>query len=112
MAVTISARIPTETAEELRELAREEERTVSEIVNRAIQEYVRCARFPGIIFVTGGNGRRKAKLSGGPAVWSVVFTARNHDMDVEKTADYLQIPVSSVRLALAYYAEYPGETDA
>jgi hypothetical protein len=112
MPITISARVPEETAEHLRMQARAEDRTVSEIVNRAIEEYLRCARFPGIFFITGGSGQRKAKLIGGPDVWSVVFTARNHEMDVEQTADYLRIPVASVRLALAYYAAYPEEIDA
>jgi hypothetical protein len=112
MPVTISARVPEATAEQLRMQAREEDRTVSDIVNRAIDEYVRCARFPGIVFITGAGGRRKAKLLGGPDVWGVVFTARNHDMDPEKTAEYLQIPIASVRLALAYYGAYPEEIDA
>src|SRR5437660_433737 len=93
MAVTVSVRVPEETAEQLRAYAREEDRTVSEIVNRALDEYLRCARFPGIYFITGGSGRRKAKLLAGPSVWSVVFVARSCDMDPEKTAEYLEIPV-------------------
>jgi hypothetical protein len=112
MPVTISARIPEETAEQLRSLAREEERTVSDIVNRAIDEHIRCARFPGIYFMTGGSGKRKAKLLGGPSVWSVVLVARGYDMDAEKTADHFEIPVTKIRLALAYYTAYPEEIDA
>jgi hypothetical protein len=111
MPVTISARVPEETAEHLRMQARHEDRTVSEIVNRAIDEYIRSARFPGIFFITGGSGQRKPKLIGGPDLFTVVFTARSHEMDVERTADYLQISVASVRLALAYYAAYPEEID-
>jgi hypothetical protein len=112
MAVTISARVPEETAEHLRSLAREEERTLSELVNRAVDEYVRCARFPGIVFVTGGSGRRRATLQGGGSVWGIVLNARGLDMDPERTAEWLQIPVAQVRLALAYYTAYPDEIDA
>jgi hypothetical protein len=112
MPVTISARVPPETAERLRECAQAEERTVSDIVNRALDEYVRSARFPGVVFVTGGSGRRKAKLLGGPDVWAVVFIARHYQMDHEKTAEHLEIPVTTVRLALAYYTAYPTEIDA
>jgi hypothetical protein len=32
-------------------------------------------------------------------------------MDPEKTAEHLQIPVESVRLALDYYTAYPREID-
>jgi hypothetical protein len=109
---TVATEVSDETAEHLQELARLEGKTVAEIAGRAVEEYVRTMRFPGIIFVTGGNGRRKAKLLGGPDVWTVVFTARNHSMDVQETADYLGILLERVRLALAYYAVYPGEIDA
>src|SRR5438045_9173766 len=98
MAVTISARVPEETADQLRLLAREQDRTVSEIVNRALDEHVRSERFPGIYFVTGGGGRRKAKLLAGPAVWSVVFIARGCDMDSEKTAEHLELRGASLRV--------------
>jgi hypothetical protein len=112
MPVTISARVTPETAERLREYAQLEDRSLSDIVNRALDEYVRSAGFPGIVFVTGGSGRRKAKLLGGPDVWSVIFIARSHDMNPEETAQHLEIPVASVRLALAYYEAYPDEIDA
>ena len=110
--VTISARIRPDTAERLKDHASFEDRSVSDIVNRALEEYLRCDQFPGIHFVTGGSGRRKAKLLGGPDVWSVVFTAKNHEMDARRTAEYLAIPDNKVRLALAYYAAYPDEADA
>lgn len=112
MPITISARVAPETAEQLRERAREEDRTVSDVVNRAIIEYLRAMRFPGIVFVTGGRGRRKAKLTGGPDVWEVVFVAQEYGMDAEKTAAHLAIPAATARLALAYYAAYPDEINA
>src|SRR5438105_12573983 len=45
MPVTISARVPPATAEMLRHRAAEEERTVSDLVSRAVDEYLRSARF-------------------------------------------------------------------
>jgi Ribbon-helix-helix protein, copG family len=112
MPVTISARVPPATAELLRHRAAEEERTVSDLVSRAVDEYLRSARFPGVVFVTGGSGRRKARLLNGMDVWEIVFTARRYENDADATASYLGVPVSDVRLALAYYAAYPAEIDA
>jgi hypothetical protein len=112
MPVTISARLAPETAEHLKRVAEEEDRTLSDIVNRALNEYVRAARFPGIFFVTGASGKRKAKLAAGPDVWSVVFVARAYEMDAEETAEHFRIPVAAVRTALAYYAAHPEEIDS
>lgn len=112
MATMVSARIPDETARELRTRAHDEERSVSEIMSRAIQEYLRAARFPGILFVGGAGGRRRARLAGGPDVWEVVLVGRDFAWDAEKTADHLGIPAPAARSALAYYSAYPDEIDA
>lgn len=112
MATMVSARVPDETARELRACAQDEERSVSEIMSRAIQEYVRAARFPGILFVSGANGRRRARLAGGPDVWEVVLVGRDLAWDPEKTGAHLGIPAPAARSALAFYAAYPDEIDA
>lgn len=112
MPVAVSEVLSDDTAEQFRILAGRECCTVSELASRAIEENVRCARFPGIWFITGGSGQRKATLRGGPSVWSVVFVARGYDMAPEKTAAHFERPIESIRLAFAYYAAYPHETDA
>ncbi len=112
MATIMSARIPVETAEALRARARVEGRTVSDVLARAIQEYLRATRFPGIVFVGGADGRRRARLNGGPDVWEVVLAARSAEWDADKTSRDLQITPTGVRLALAYYGAYPDEIDA
>lgn len=112
MSVTLSTRVAEDTLQRLRSAAAQEARSVSELANRAIEEYVRCTRFPGVFFVTGGNGQRKARVAGGPSVWSVVLVARELGMDPVKTAEHLEIPVEQARLALAYYYAYPHEIDA
>ena len=111
MSTSIPADIAPDTAERLEELARAENVPVTQLAGRAVAEYVRSARFPGIVFTTGGSGQRKARLIGGTNVWSVVFIARCYDMDVVKTADHLEIPERAVELALAYYQAYPDEID-
>src|SRR5262245_17479757 len=49
----LSTRVTGETAQALKDLATLERRTISEVVARALDEYVRATRFPGIVFVTG-----------------------------------------------------------
>jgi hypothetical protein len=112
MPVTISARVPDATAQQLRDQAILEQRTVSEIAARAIDEYLRAERFPGIVFVTGASGRRKSKVANGLDVWEHVLVARGYDWDTEKTARHLSQPTARVELALAYYRAYPTEVDA
>ncbi len=107
----ISTRLPEPTIDRLRSRAREEDRTVSEIVCRAVEEYLRSGQFPGITFVPSGSGRRKAKLTAGPAVWSVVWTVRNRGGDLAQAAEHLRISVADVRLALAYHQAYPDDTE-
>lgn len=110
-ALTIAARVSAETGERLQALARAEDRSVSELAGRAIEEYIRQARFPGIRFMNAPTGERKAVLRSGHSVWGIVFNARGFGMDAQKTAEHLVISVESVRLALDYYAAYPIEID-
>jgi hypothetical protein len=112
MPVTISTRLPDAMAQQLRDQATLEQRTVSDIAARAIDEYLRAERFPGILFVTGASGRRKTKIANGLDVWEYVLAARGYDWDGEKTATQLGQPRARVELALAYYRAYPAEIDA
>lgn len=108
----VSTRLADQTVEELKRRAGEEDRTVSEIVSRAVEEHLRELAFPGIVFVGGGNGRRRAHLVGGPDVWEVVFMAKDCDMDPDRAAELLDLPIHAVRQALQYYRTYPEEIDA
>jgi hypothetical protein len=112
MSVTLSARVPEETMNWLRREAESQDRSVSEVVNRALEEHIRCQRFPGILFVDRVGGRREAKVIGGPSVWSIVFVGREAEMDVRKIAEHFDIPEHRVRLALAYHRDYPEESES
>jgi hypothetical protein len=109
--VAVTAGISEETLGHLQALAQESGRAAPEIASRAIDEYVRSARFLGIHFCDTPTGERKAVLRSGHSVWGIVFNAHGFGMDPEKTAQHLQIPVESVRLALDYYTAYPREID-
>ncbi len=49
-------------------------------------------------------------LVGGPDVWEVVAMYRSFS-DVQRTAEWLDQPVSSIETALRYYEVHQGEID-
>jgi len=111
MSVTLSARVPEETMAWLRREAENQDRSVSEIVNRALDEHVRCQRFPGITFSRAPYGQRRARLFGGPKVWSVILVARGYAMDPLRTSEHFSTTEARIRIAFAYHEAYPKEID-
>jgi hypothetical protein len=64
---------------------------------------------PGILFRAGPAGRRPG-LIGGPDIWEVVAVFRSFD-DIQRTADWLEQPVSAVETALRYYDAHQTDVD-
>lgn len=62
-----------------------------------------------IDFRSGPAGRRPG-LVGGPDVWEVVAVYRSFS-DVQRTAEWLDQPVSSIETALRYYEVHQAESD-
>ena len=110
-----SARLDSRLVSKLKRLAASEGLTASQLAERYLEEGVQTAEFPGIVFRPGPTGRRPG-LIGGPDVWEVV-----RDVQAARAAranDPIGIVVRStdlgeeqVRLAVAYHARYPHETD-
>jgi hypothetical protein len=109
--MVVATELPDSVAKALQARADEESRTVSEVATEAIEEYLRSNRFPGISFVSRPGGGRKSRVTGGLDVWEYVFTADAYGGDVASTAEHLNQPPRSVRLALEYYRAYPEEID-
>jgi len=89
------------------------ERGVSKtrLAERYLEEAVRVAAHPGIVFRDGPAGRRPG-LAGGPDVWEVVEVYLDEDRDAAATADTLGLPVGLVEAAIGYYADHRGEIDS
>ena len=89
--------------------------TPSGLAQRLVDEGLRMADHPGIVFKDGPSGRRAA-LAFGPDVWEVVKVLRELDERgepaVAATAELLALPQAKVRVAMHYYAGYPEEIDA
>lgn len=89
--------------------------TVSGLAQRLVDEGLRMAEHPGILFKDGPSGRRAA-LAFGPDVWEIVKVLREIDergeAAVAAAAEMLAVTEAKVRVALHYYAAYADEVDA
>lgn len=94
--------------------------SLSSAANRLVDEALRTSDHPGIVFRPGPTGRR-AGLAGGPDVWEVVRAVKSArasepglpENDVlTLVSENTGIPVRLIRIAVRYWASYPGEIDA
>lgn len=88
--------------------------TPSGLAQRLVDEGLRMAEHPGIVFKDGPSGRRAA-VAFGPDVWELIKVLREIDergaAAVSATAELLALPESKVRAAMHYYSAYPDEID-
>ncbi|MGH4016079.1 MAG: hypothetical protein ACRDSL_19580 [Pseudonocardiaceae bacterium] len=89
--------------------------TPSGLVQRLVDEGLRMAEHPGVVFKDGPGGRRPA-LKVGPDIWELVKFLREIDERgepaIEAAREVFTIPETAVRAGLAYYTSYPDEIDA
>ena len=110
MSQPVTVRLPEPSWKELREIARREHRSISEVGARFINEGLRQIRFPYIEF-RPYQGERHACVRGGPQVWQLIMAAKDYGMDAEKVAFHLDLKPEQVKAALHYYESYPEEID-
>lgn len=81
---------------------------------RLIEEGLRMDDYPGIVFRDGPAGRRPA-LAGGPDVWEIIETLKGTgaagEAAIEATAEWGNLTLAQVRLAVRYYGEFSDEID-
>jgi addiction module HigA family antidote len=94
--------------------------SLSSAANRLVDEALRMAEHPGVIFRSGPTGRRAA-LAGGPDVWEVIRAVKsahaaepglNGDDLISLVSDNTGIALRLVSTAVRYWAAYPSEVDA
>jgi hypothetical protein len=94
--------------------------SLSSAANRLVDEALRMAEHPGVIFRSGPTGRRAA-LAAGPDVWEVIRAVKsahaaepglNSDDLVGLVSDNTGVALRRVNTAVRYWAAYPGEVDA
>jgi hypothetical protein len=93
--------------------------SLSSAANRLVDEALRMAEHPGIIFRAGPTGRRAA-LAGGPDVWEVIRAIRSaHAAEpgldsadlLSLVSDNTGIALRLLSTAVRYWATYPDEVD-
>ena len=110
MSQVVSLRLPEETAERLKRVARRAGRSVNEAAARSIEEWLRQEEFADIEF-RSFNGERHACLKGALPLWQLIMVARDYGMDAEQTAAHFRWPVARVRAGFHYYEAHPQEID-
>ncbi|HET6950526.1 MAG TPA: hypothetical protein VFI47_09130 [Acidimicrobiales bacterium] len=84
------------------------------LVSRILDEALRTADHPGIVYRDGPGGRRAA-LAGGPDVWQVVGAVRHApgrgEAKVAGAAEQMDLPARLVRLAIDFAAAHPQEIE-
>ena len=106
-----SFRLRPDTSARLESRAAETGETYTALAERFIDEGLRRVDHPGIDFIDGPAGRRARVVGTGLGVWEVIEVFRANEGSPAATADYLAIPESLIRSALAYYADFPDEID-
>src|SRR2546425_11766649 len=103
-----SVRMSQGTLDRLEADARRRGEAKARTAERLIDEGLRMADHPGIVFRDGPAGRRAA-LAAGPDVWEVIETLRGTGLTGEKAieaaAKWGHITPAEVRLAVRYYGE-------
>ncbi len=114
MAEMVSIRLREDVAQRLRAAAADSSEALSRVAQRLIDEGLRMAAHPGIVFREGPSGRRAA-LVRGPDVWEVVSLVRSletrGDPAIAEAAEWLGVSPAAVRSALAYYGDFASEIE-
>lgn len=84
------------------------------LAQRLIDEGLRMADHPGVIFKDGPSGRRAA-LAFGPDVWEIIKFLREVDERgpgaIEAAAEVFAVDTSRISTAISYYGDFVGEID-
>jgi hypothetical protein len=87
----------------------------SALAQRLVDEGLRMAEHPGIIFKSGPSGRRAA-LAYGPDVWEIVKFLREIDergpSALAAAAQVFAVDVNWISTAVSYYGDNRDEIDA
>jgi len=110
-----SMRLAPATLGRLDRQARNRGETKTRVGERLLEEGLRMADHPSIVFRDGPTGRRAA-LAGGPDVWEVIGTLQSGDekgeMAIAAIVEMGVVTRPQVEAALRYYGDYPDEIDS
>ena len=115
MSTPTSLRLPIDVRARLERVAARSGERSATLATRLIDEGLRMAEHPGIVFIESGTGGRVATLARGPEVAEVIEVLTGLEATGEEritqTAAWLSLHPSEVRIALAYHAAFDEEVD-
>src|SRR5579862_5609120 len=112
MAQLISARLPDQTAERVKQYARRKQRSLNETVTTALEEWLRQNEFAYIEFRETPDGRMAYMKNSRLPVYWVIKIAKSFQMDIEKVCAYWPHRLRAwVQAAFHYYEAYSEEID-
>ena len=94
--------------------------SLSAAANLIVDEGLRMAEHPGVVFRDGHTGRR-AGLAAGPDIWELIRAVKSarstepalsEDELFDLLADNTGTQAQRLRIAVRYWASYPDEIDA
>ena len=108
----LSIRFDVDLLERLRRRARTMATSPSTLAQQLVEEGMRMAEHPGIVFRDGPAGRR-ASLASGPDVWEVMAVVQGQDVRGEPglpvAAEAMGLTEQQIRTAVTYCASHQQE---
>jgi hypothetical protein len=112
VAGSTSYRLSADLKHALSERASAEGMSETALVTRLLEEGLKTSAHPGVIYRNGRSGRRAA-LSGGPDIWTVILAVRSAvgsgEAKIADAAEQFGIPAGRVRIAVEFAAENADE---
>lgn len=109
--MVVSMRLPVESGERLKRMARRFGWTPSDASARLVEEGLRRAEFAFTDFRDTVIGRQAYLQGTRLAVWMVVKIVRACGGNVEKAAEHLERPASMIQAAMNYAQAFPDEIE-
>jgi uncharacterized protein (DUF433 family) len=109
--MVISMRLPTETGQRLKRMAKRHGWTSSDASARLVEEGLRRSEFAFIDFRDSPIGRQACIQGSTLAVWEVILTVRSYQGDALAAAKHFQWPEVKVQAAVNYAKAFPEEID-
>lgn len=109
--VVVSMRLPEESSQRLKKMARRHGWTASDTSARLVEEGLRRSEFALIDFRDSPVGRQAYLQGSTLAVWEVMMIVRAYKGSAKKAAEHLEWPEARVEAAVNYRDAYPEEID-
>jgi hypothetical protein len=107
----ISMRLPAESSQRLKRMARRHGWTASDASARLVEEGLRRAEFAFIDFRDSAAGRQASIQGSSLAVWEIMLLLRSHAGNAAAVARHLKWPQAKVQAAVNYAEAFPEEVN-